>query len=192
MSKALPFTKKDTVYSFSLKKEINALRDDFSTYNSAENALTTRRRDIAPAFMKLYARFRKETGKTFVAFVHEFDPKMPVDRKHYPNHPTYRNALYLRRLVEAPHTTVQHRRTMSPFRVLAYTMNSLMFYVKKQKADPVEIMLSLKRISRWDDRQVQKLQQVMRRASALAIPGAPRLVKREVRAVNEQLRLVNG
>lgn len=162
-------------YSMALQKELTHLREEFMSFTGVSQALATQRKDIAPPFMKLYYRYRKETNKSFVAFVHELDPKMPLESKAYQNHPSYQSALYLRRLVEAPQTTPAHRRTMSPFGVLAIVTKGVLHYAKGKEA---EIWLAVKRVSRWDDRQIVKLQQRVKKVSMLHLPGTPRLVKK--------------
>lgn len=162
-------------FSVALRRELDDLRDDFLPFVAACQVLTTKRRDIAPAFMKLFHRYKRETHGTFVAFVHELDPTMPVDRDHYPNHRSYQTALYLRRIVEAPHTTMANRRTAAPFAVAAMLLRSLLVLSKGKEP---EIWSALKRQSHWDDRQIDRLKLKMAKVHPIAIPGAPRLVKR--------------
>lgn len=179
MSHPAPLARQTTTLSMALQRELRDLRGEFLPFVEATSTLTVKRKDMAPAFMKLFKRYRKESGGTFVAFVHELDADMPVEREKYINHRSYQAALYLRRLIEAPHTTPQHRRTAPPFRVLAAVMTSLLYYTKKHE---VEVWTALKRVSHWDDRQIMRLQALMKHVHPLALPGAPRLVKRSAHA----------
>ncbi len=179
MSNAVPSTRHTTTVSLALRREIDTLKGQFIPYVEASSTLTTRRKDLAPGFMRLYKRYKRETGGTFVAFVRELDPKMPAERNAYKDHPSYQSGLYLRRLIDAPLTTPQHRKTASPFRVLASVMDTLVYYVRKHSPKhEAEILVAFRRLSKWDNRQMEKLQAVMRRVSPLHIPGTPRLVKR--------------
>lgn len=180
MSNKRPTPRHTATISLAFRKEIDAMRDDFMSFAGSCQALSQRRKDLAGPFMKLFARYRRETGKTFVAYVHELDPKVPVAREGYVNHPTYRSALYLRRLIEAPHTLAgkNDRRTLTPFLVLAAMMHSFIAMAKRSKLDPVAVWASLKRTSHWDDKQIVRLQSTMTKVHPLPIPGAPRLVKR--------------
>lgn len=162
-------------FSMTLRREMEEFKVPFITFTTTCQSLTTKRKDLAPQFMKLFRHYRRETHGTFVSFVHDLDPLMPTDRKAYQNHRAYQAALYLRRLIDAPKTTPQHRRTASPFTALAMTMRSLLYFTKKHE---VEVWSALKRSTHWDDRQIKTLQAKMRKVHPLSLPGAPRLVKR--------------
>lgn len=133
MSTARPTPRKPATLSMALQRDIRELREEFLPVVDAATTLTLKRKTIAPDFMKLYYRYKKETGGTFVAFVHELDPKMPVTRSAYQDHSSYQSALYLKRLAEAPETTPKYRKTASPFRVLASVMDTLLHYTKSTR-----------------------------------------------------------
>lgn len=163
-----------------LSRRLRALLADLSTqfaaYAETFGALTGRRADLAAPFMRAFTAYHRETGRTFVAFVAELDPALPTADKAYLRHPTYQAALYLRRLVDAPHTTTAHRRTASPFEMLAVVCHTAMpFIAPYDKA----FWAAFQQASHWRPRDIARLQQRTTRAGVLALPHVPRLVARK-------------
>jgi hypothetical protein len=157
-----------------LAAAVDELRPQFAELTDAIKALSVRRAHIAPAFMRLYHRYRQETGRTFVAFVKELDPSVPADRSGYQNHRSFQAALYLRRLADAPETTVQNRKTVTPYQLLVPVTKSLL----QLHAHPSAVWGALERASRWNARNMERLRRdVARTAPLVAKQGAPRLVK---------------
>jgi hypothetical protein len=157
-----------------LTTALTDLREKFTEFTEAATALSVRRSHLAPTFMRLFNRYRQETGRTFIAFVKELDPSVPSDRAEYPKHRSYQAALYLRRLVDAPHTTVQNRKTASPYEVLVPVTKSLMVL----HPHPEAVWMAIQKVSRWDGRSMDRLREHVNRAKPIVgKPGTPRLVK---------------
>lgn len=163
-----------------LQQTLADLRADFVGYTEGFKQLAVRRAHLAPAFMRAFRRYRMETGRTFVAFVRELDPSMPVARSEYPRHRSFQAALYLRRLAEAPHTTPTHRRTETPFAVLARVVKTVLPLTHPHEEATFE---AIARASGWRERDVQRLRDRVNRAKPLATvlafarPASPRLVR---------------
>jgi hypothetical protein len=103
------------------------IRTEFKAFTDAFSMLSVRKAHFAPAFMKAFALWERETGRSFVAFVQQLDSTVPADRNEYPKHRAFQAACYLRRLVEAPATVSgkKERVSMSPFALLAVVLKSL-------------------------------------------------------------------
>lgn len=160
-----------------LSQDIAELRGQFHAFTSQWTALDARRSTFAPVFIATFKRWRKETGRTFVAFVHEVDPSVPADKDQYMRHRSFQAALYLRRLVEAPETvTGKGRKTLSPYRMLVATIRALLLFYPRP-AD--EVWSAVAKMSHWQDRDLEKLRLAVTKARPLVtLPSAPRLVKR--------------
>ncbi len=157
-----------------LSAALDELRAEFAKMTDALQSLTVRKAHLAPTFLRLYHRYRQETGRTFVAFVKELDPSVPADRKGYQHHRSFQAALYLRRLAEKPETTVQHRKTTSPYQLLVPVTKSLL----QLHPQPDAVWAALERTSRWNARNVDRFRRdVAKAAPLLAKPGSPRLIK---------------
>lgn len=79
---------------------IDEIRKPFAAFVNDFAAMTESRAELAPKFMKAFAAYAQETGKSFVAFVRVIDPSVPEDRDGYRGHSTYQAATYLKRLVD--------------------------------------------------------------------------------------------
>ncbi len=157
-----------------LATTLDDLRARFTDFTSTLSAISTRRSELAPAFMAAYEAYARETGRTFVAFVRELDPTCPADRDKYPNHRSFQAALYLRRLHEAPETTVSHRQTPPPMEVLAMVVRGALQHAKSAEAYWAEIQ----RASRWRERDMARLKQRVSKARGIPLGPTVRLVKR--------------
>jgi hypothetical protein len=116
-----------------------------------------------------------ETGKTFLAFVHELDPSVPAERAAYVNHRSFQAALYLKRLALAPHTQAKHRTTVSPFTLLAMVVRGALPHAQPHAASYWE---EIRRASRWRDRDLERLKLRVEKVRAVPLTAQPRLVKR--------------
>lgn len=163
------------VVSRRLASTLETLRADFQGFVGAFGQLAQRKADLAPAFVRAYRQFHHETGRTFVAFVKELDPTLPAgDKDAYLRHRSYQAALYLKRLVDAPHTQAKHRKTRGPFDVLASAVRGLLPYLAPREE---EYWASLARVSGWRERDVQRLRHRVAQARAIPLPMAPRLAR---------------
>lgn len=169
--------KPTAVLSHKLRTTLDALRSDFTGFQSNFSILTARRETLAPTFLKAYQQYRRETHRSFVAFVAELDPALPVADKAYLYHRSYQAALYLRRIAEAPHTQAKHRRTESPYTVLAVVIRSVTPFVHPHERS---LWNAIAEASGWRPRDMERLQQAVRRAHAFQIAGAPRLVQHQL------------
>jgi hypothetical protein len=159
-----------------LTAELARLRPDFAGMASDVQLMFVRRAHLAPPFMAAFSHYQAETGRSFVAFVRELDATMPASD--YQGHRSYQAALYLRRLHDAPETTVQHRKTPSPFQLLASATRSLLLLHHA----PADVWTAIRKVSRWRDRDVARLERAVLKARPLLVPrDAPRLVKRQER-----------
>lgn len=164
------------VYSKRLKDALNDLRPAFRDINVGLDQLTKKRAEIAPIFMKTYELWRRETRRPFIAFVHELDPSMPVERSEYRTHRSYRAAAYLKQLVEQPDTTTPRGRT--PLFMLAVTIKSLLPFCGAQK-DQEATIATLVHATQWRERDRTRLVARIRKARPIALPQLARLVKPE-------------
>jgi len=95
-----------STYSEKLRAVLDEIRPAFRDLGQGLDRLTQKRAELAPAFMKAYAVWRRETHRPFIAFVHELDRSMPVtDRTAYRSHPSYRAAEYLKQLAATGQVT---------------------------------------------------------------------------------------
>lgn len=163
---------KTIAYSRKLMNALETVKTDFGAYTTAFTSLSVRRSHFAPVFLRTFKLWQLETKKSFVAFVRELDPAMPVGRAEYPNHRSYQAALYLRRLAEKPHTTARHRKTLQPYQVLTRFIKGTMPLVRDHEGmwSAVEIA------SGWRERDMERLKLDVGKARPIFLPGAPRLV----------------
>lgn len=162
-----------SAYSGALRRTLDTLRPDFSRFSDAFGLLSVKRATFAPLFMRAFDAYERETGKTFVAFVQEFDRSVPAERAKYTQHRSYQAALYLRRLVDAPETAAGvSRRSVTPFQLLAVTIKSLLPLAHPHEQAAFEIIA---KASKWRERDVEKLRKRVARVRALPLPNAPRL-----------------
>lgn len=165
-----------TGYSAKLRAALKELRPAFQELGQGLDQLSKKRAEIAPVFIRAYRTWRRETRRPFIAFVHELDPSMPVNnRKAYREHRSYRAAMYLRQLAEQPEKTVGPR-GVTPLAMLAITIKSflpLCGSVTEQRL----ALEALTKTSRWRERDIRKLAAKIRRAKAVALPNAPRLIE---------------
>lgn len=163
-----------TTYSQKLRDALNALRPAFRDIGQGLDTLTRKRAEIAPAFRRAYTIWRHETQRPFIAFVHVLDPSMPVnDRKAYRSHPSYRAAQYLQQLASQPTTPMHHG--LTPLAMLAVTIKSFLPLCGSQR-DQKEALQVLIAATRWRDADQRRLLAKIRRARAVGLPKAPRLV----------------
>lgn len=83
-----------------VNRQIQTLRRQFVTFRDSFAGVMQRRADLAPTFIRIYGLYQAATGGSFLAFVRQIDPEVPMDRDGYRNHPSYQAAQYLRRLVD--------------------------------------------------------------------------------------------
>jgi hypothetical protein len=163
-----------TVHSQKLREALDEVRPAFRDIGHGFEQLTKKRAAIAPAFMKAYTIWRRETRRTFVAFVHELDPSMPVTGKAYVKHPSYQAALYLQQLVTNPEES--RRKGLTPLAMLATTIKSFLPLYSTQK-DQLEALQALVAATKWRDRDQARLLAAIRRARPVGLPKVPRLVE---------------
>lgn len=163
--------------SRTLEREIATLRSEFSDLTRTWDALVLRRREIAPAFMATFRRWRRETGRSFVAFVQRLDPSVPADRDAYVNHQSYQAALYIQRLAEAPEKAPGARRkraSLTPFDALALMVKSALPLVRPHEET---MWRNLAHATRWHERDLRKLREAVKVARMIPLrPDVPRLV----------------
>lgn len=162
-----------STYSVKLREALDDLRPAFRELGHGLERLTQKRTEIAPSFMKAYAIWRRETRRPFIAFVRELDPSMPADRKAYRSHAAYRAAQYLQQLATEP--DAKKRRGLTPLAMLAVTIKSFLPLCGTQR-DQKEALQVLLAATRWRDVDQAKLLRSIRRAKAVGLPKAPRLV----------------
>lgn len=166
-----------------LARTIEDVRADFNSFTDSFNGLSVKRSQFAPQFMAAFKDWQWETGRSFVAFVRELDPTMPVTRAEYPKHRSFQAALYLRRIAEAPHTVAGRgeRRTVTPFKVLAKTVRTLAQLAPPHNAEAV--VAAVVKATGWHQRDTDRLRKAVDKAKplapvlALVQPQAPRLVR---------------
>lgn len=163
-------------YSDKLKTAIEDLRPAFREMGHSLETLTTKRAALAPAFMRTYAIWTRETHRPFIAFVHELDPRVPVnDRKAYRTHPSYRAAEYLKNLAKSPEKFERHG--VTTMTMLVRTVRSLLLlYGDNQKAQRLayDALLST---TRWPTKYKDRFFRRVTRAHPVALPNVPRLAE---------------
>lgn len=163
-----------STYSPKLREALNDLRPAFKTVGHDIRELTKKRAEIAPGFMKAYALWKRETRRGMVAFVHELDPSMPVDRAGYKAHSSYQAALYLQQLVLNPDQKT--RKGLTPLALLALTIKSVLPRCgnQREQRETLQVILAA---SKWRDADQRRLLAAIRRARPVSLPGVPRLVE---------------
>lgn len=153
---------------------MDALRTEFRGFTHDLGVLTTRRAELAPAFMASYKLYHRETKRTFVAFVHELDRDMPTDRSRYMKHRSYQAALYLRRLDEVPSNG--HRSSTTPLELLARVIRGLLPLLHPHENAAWNAIAAA---SKWRPRDLERLRTRVNKVKAKAVqfPHAPRLVR---------------
>ncbi len=87
--------------STSIRKQINALKPEITSFAKSFGLMQAKRVDLAPKFMKVYAAISADTTITFVEYVRLFVPNLPTKADGpdgYRNNSTYMACDYLRRL----------------------------------------------------------------------------------------------
>ena len=173
--------------SLRLTREIGYLKQEFAGYSEAYAVIAVRRAHLAPAFLATFKRWQRETGRSFVAFVHELDPSVPAARDEYTMHRSYQAALYLKRIAEAPHTTPAYRTTVTPFQLLARLLKSLRPLLAPGR--DVDVLNAVVAASHWRPRDVERLRTAVAKAKLIPMPGAPRLVSRHAAGHQAELAI---
>lgn len=163
-----------STYSDKLKDALDELRPEFRALGTGLEALTRKRADLAPDFLKAWTLWRRETHRTFVAFVQALDPNVPANRKAYKAHPSYKAAEYILKLAVDPDH--HRRRGLTPMAILAVTIKSIMplFKSERERKDALAIILAA---TKWRDADQAKLRAAITKAKAVGLPNAPRLVE---------------
>lgn len=162
-----------TTYSEKLKDALNEVRPAFRELGTGLATLTRKREQLAPTFIKTYALWQRETRRTFLAFVHELDPSVPVnDRAGYRKHSSYRAAEYLKGLVTNPEK--KKSKGLTPLAALAVTIKSFLPLCGKRQKDALAVILAA---TKWREADQARLLGKIRRARAIGLPGAPLLVE---------------
>lgn len=164
-----------STYSAKLREALDDLRPSFQEVGRGLAHLTQKRAEIAPAFMKAFTLWRRETHRPFVAFVHELDPTMPINRKTYRQHPSYRAAEYLKQLT-SENGEATKRRGLTPMMMLAVTIKSFLPLCGSQR-EQKEALQVLLGATKWRDVDQTRLLAAIRRAKAVGLPKVPRLVE---------------
>jgi len=74
-----------STYSLKLQTALDGLRPAFKDVGQGFAQLTRKRAELAPAFVKAYTLWKRETRRPFVAFVHALDPSVPGHRMKIPH-----------------------------------------------------------------------------------------------------------
>lgn len=163
-----------STYSEKLKDALDELRPEFQSLGKVFAEVTKKRAEIAPTFHKAFILWKRETRRSFIAFVHELDASVPVNnRKAYRSHASYRAAYYLQELATGAGET--KRRGMTPLAALAVTIKSVLPLCGSQRSQK-EALTALLAATKWRDADQSRLLAKIRRARAVALPGVPRLV----------------
>jgi len=160
-------------YSEKLKDALDELRPAFRDMGEGLAKLTKRREDLAPAFHKAWLLWRRETHRPRIAFLQALDPSIPANRNAYRKHPSYRAAEYLSGLVTNPEG--KKRKGLTPLSLLAVAIKSFLPLCGSQK-EQKEALALIMAASKWRESDQARLLTAIRRASAVGLPNAPRLV----------------
>ena len=163
-----------STYSQKLRSAMDDLRPAFRDIGTGLAQLTKKRAEIAPAFLKVYTLYRRETRRTFVAFVHELDPSCPVNGKAYQQHASYQAALYLKQLATDPDQKAH--KGLTPLSMLGVAIKSFLPLCGSQR-DQKEALHVILAATKWRERDQRRLLASIRRAKAVGLPKVPRLVE---------------
>lgn len=157
--------------SRTLARTIAELRPAFLGFTTQ---LFERKSELAPAFLKAFSMWERETGRGLAAFVRELDPDMPAERDAYANHRSFQAAWYLVRTARKP-AEKAGRRTVTPFQMLASFIKSV-----QPLLDDSRIWHEVARASRWNTRDLERLKMAVAKAKPMPLlKHQPRLVRFE-------------
>lgn len=165
-----------STYSQKLTEALDTLRPAFREVGNDLQRLTRKRAEIAPTFLKTFTIWRRETGRSMLAFVHTLDPSVPVnDRAAYRVHPSYQAAFYLKGLAEGTGDEAK-RRGATPLAMLAITIKSFMPLCgsQREQKEALQVILAA---TKWRDRDQRRLLTAIRRARPVGLPKVPRLIE---------------
>ncbi len=165
--------------SRTLVRAVTNFRTEFADFTTAFAGLNVRRDQLAPAFLKIWTQYHRETKGTFIAFVRELDRTVPAQKALYQRHRSYHAALYLRRLAEAPETQAKYRQTALPFDLLARVIKGVMPLVHPHEP---AVWQAIRVQSGWRSRDLARLEARVEHARPIVLPTAPRLVTQTSRS----------
>jgi hypothetical protein len=150
--------------SAKVQRAVDAIRKPFNEYNKAFAALSIRREELAPRFMKAANLWMAETSGNFVAFVRFLDPSIGSVRAEYRNHRTYQSADYLRRLAGRAEAGANRPRTAAeraaapapPTDAIARIVASLMTAIPEDRQ--AQVWAAMEQQLHWTTRQINRLQ----------------------------------
>ena len=166
-----------------VKKAIKEIATPFRSFVKDFAAISVRREELAPKFMKAANLWMAETKGTFVDFVRHLDPEVGNTRNEYRSHRSYQAADYLRRLVanasrrEATGERGAATAPSSPTDVAARLLASLMEIIPEDRQ--IQIWNAMSEQLHWTPRQVQRMQTQVKHVDPLV----------HIRARVENLRL---
>lgn len=149
-----------------VSKAVKAITAQFRAFTRDFAAISVKREELAPQFMKAANLWMAETKGTFVDFVRLLDPAVGNTRAEYRDHRSYQAADYLRRLVSNASRKAlaggdaDGNRAATPATAtdaVARIMASLMEVIEAP-AQQARIYEALSTQLHWTPRQVQRLQ----------------------------------
>lgn len=152
-----------------LRRQIMALRPQFTAFTTQFAALSVSRGTLAPVFMRVYGAYvQQSNGGTFVNFVRLLDSEVPSERAAYRSHKSYQAADYLRRLVGQRNTGRRTPATRSNLTALARTIATIVPILR----DANIIWRAVEQEFGFTARQMTRLRAVVAEAQPLlALPG---------------------
>lgn len=152
-----------------VRRLIDSVRKPFASYLAKFRLVEETRSEFAPIFMKAYHAWAAETGiDSFVAFVREVDPRLPIGREDYKGHSIYQAALYLQRLSAAKGGSRRVGASAAPARSKLSDMARMIAAFLPLVSNPDEVWEGLAREFALTTRQVGNLRTLVARVEPIA------------------------
>lgn len=159
-----------------LARQMEQIRAQFNQFRDGFAAITERRAELAPRFMRVYGAWVTATGGNFVAFVRVIDPTVPADRDAYRNHASYQAAVYLQRLAGGT-----RRAAVRPVRSNLTALARTLATIRQVVRDEDTLWRAIETELGFTQRQMTKLRAVVAATQPLLnLPNAHRVNARIV------------
>lgn len=147
------------------QKLIDDIKAPFTDYISDFTALMVNREELAPAFIRAFKSYEKDTDGTFVSFVRVLDVTVPLDRDGYRAHPTYQAADHLRSLnrERAEPQEVSKTAPVTPMVALAKVVATILPLID----DTGVIWAAFIKQLHWNEAQIKRLQHMVAEEKSL-------------------------
>lgn len=162
-----------------VRNAVRDIADTFLAFAHSFAAVTTKRDEFAPRFMKVFEMWREETNGGLAAFVRLFDESVPTKTADYKKHSAYMAADYLRRKVADAERAAQtskrgrkRKKPASPRHALVRLVSSILpLFAEAERDTLVDAMA--KRLN-WSEDQARNIITDAADESPIIVVRAPR------------------